>query len=58
VADEPIASYSDMFVTIEPSGGNTWPAGQRVMSGTLSGATMAGVADRQELLDLLQSDRS
>jgi len=52
-ADEPITSYSEMFVTVEPAGGNTWPGGPRVMSGTLSNATTAGVADRQELLSLL-----
>ena len=51
--DEPIANYSEMFVTVEPAGGNTWPGGPRVMSGTLSGTTTAGFADRQELLGLL-----
>jgi len=50
---EPITGYSEIFVTIEPAGGNTWPAGQRVMSGSLSSATTAGVAERQELLELL-----
>ena len=54
--DEPIAGYSEMFVTVEPSGGSSAPGGPRVMSGTLSGATatMAGLADRQELLGLLR----
>jgi len=51
---ESIASYSEMFVTVEPSGGNTWPAGPRVVSGMISGATTAGLADRQELLSLLR----
>jgi hypothetical protein len=50
---EPIAGYSELFVTIEPVGGNTWPGGQRVMSGSLSGGTTAGLAERQELRDLL-----
>jgi hypothetical protein len=53
-ADEPIADYSEMFVTVEPAGGNTWPGGPRVMSSMLSGATTAGFADRQELLGLLR----
>jgi Anti-sigma-K factor rskA len=53
-SDEPIAAYSELFVTVEPTGGNTWPGGQRVVSGTLSGATTAGLADRQELLGLLR----
>jgi hypothetical protein len=53
--DEPIANYSEMFVTVEPAGGNTWPGGPRVMSSSLSSATTAGFADRQELLDLLRS---
>jgi anti-sigma-K factor RskA len=52
--DEPIASYSEMFVTVEPAGGSSAPGGPRVMSGKLSGATMAGLADRQELLGLLR----
>jgi hypothetical protein len=52
-ADEPITNYSEMFVTVEPSGGNTWPGGPRVISGALSGATIAGVGDRQALLGLL-----
>jgi len=53
---QPITSYDAMFVTVEPTGGNTWPAGPRVMSGTLSGATTAGLADRQELLGLLRRE--
>ncbi len=52
--DEPIAGYSEMFVTVEPTGGSAVPGGPRVMSGTLSGATTAGLADRQELLGLLR----
>jgi anti-sigma factor RsiW len=54
-AQEPIIGYSEIFVTVEPAGGNTWPGGQRVMSGSLSGGTTAGVAERQELRDLLSS---
>ncbi len=57
-ADEPIASYSAMFITVEPTGGNTWPGGPRVMSGALSSATTASLADRQMLLNLVQPDRS
>ncbi len=53
-SQQPISAYSEMFVTVEPTGGNTWPAGQRVVSGALSGATTAGVADRQLLLSLLR----
>jgi hypothetical protein len=53
-ADEPIASYSDMFVTIEPASGSSAPSGPRVMSSALSGATTAGSTDRQELLRLPQ----
>jgi anti-sigma-K factor RskA len=52
--DEPIEGYSEMFVTIEPTGGSSAPGGPRVMSGSLSGATTAGFADRQELLGLLR----
>jgi Anti-sigma-K factor rskA len=50
---EPITGYSEMFVTVEPTGGSSAPDGPRVVSGTLAGATTAGVADRQELLSLL-----
>jgi hypothetical protein len=50
---EPMARYSEIFVTIEPAGGNTWPGGQRVMSGSFSAGTTAGVAERHELRDLL-----
>jgi anti-sigma-K factor RskA len=53
---EPITSYDAMFVTVEPAGGSAWPAGPRVMSGTLSGATMAQLADRQALLGLLRRE--
>jgi len=53
-ADEPISNYSEMFVTIEPSAGNTWPGGPRVMSSSLTNATLAGATDRQELLGLLR----
>jgi anti-sigma-K factor RskA len=52
--DQPIATYSELFVTVEPAGGNTWPGGPRVVSGSLSGATTAGLADHQELLGLLR----
>ena len=48
-----ISAYSEMFVTIEPTGGSTTPSGARVVSGALAGATTASVADRQELLGLL-----
>jgi anti-sigma factor RsiW len=51
---EPITGYSEMFVTIEPTGGSPAPAGPRVVSGTLAGTTTAGVTDRQELLALLR----
>jgi len=50
---EPILGYSELFVTVEPAGGNTWPGGPRVISGKLSGATTAGLADRQALLGLV-----
>jgi anti-sigma-K factor RskA len=53
-SEEPIAAYSEMFVTVEPAGGSAVPAGSRVMSGTLSVATTAGLADRHELLGLLR----
>ena len=53
-SEQPIAAYSELFVTVEPDGGSAWPGGQRVVSGTLSGATTAGLADRQELLSLLR----
>jgi hypothetical protein len=53
-SQQPISAYSQMFVTVEPTGGNTRPAGQRVVSGTLAGATTAGAADRQLLLSLLR----
>jgi hypothetical protein len=54
--DQPIAAYSELFVTIEPAGGSAAPAGARVLSGTLAGASTAGFADRQELLGLLRSE--
>jgi hypothetical protein len=53
-SDQPIGRYSELFVTVEPAGGSVVPAGSRVMSGTLSVATTAGLADRQELLGLLR----
>jgi len=52
--DEPITGYNEMFVTVEPVGGSTAPSGPRVVSGILSNATTAGLADRQELLSLLR----
>jgi anti-sigma-K factor RskA len=52
--DEPITDYSEMFVTVEPTGGSIVPGGPRVVSGMLAGATTAGLADRQELLSLLR----
>jgi hypothetical protein len=54
----PITGYSEMFVTVEPTGGSSAPGGPRVVSGTLAGATMAGVADRRELLSLLGDQAS
>jgi anti-sigma-K factor RskA len=53
-SQQPIAAYSKLFVTVEPAGGSTTPAGSRVLSATLAGATTAGVADRQELRILLR----
>jgi hypothetical protein len=53
-ADEPLAGYSEIFVTVEPEGGSPAPAGPRVMGGTLSVAMTAGLAERRELLDLLR----
>jgi anti-sigma factor RsiW len=53
-ADEPLVGYSEIFVTVEPEGGSPAPAGPRVMGGTLSVAMIAGIAERQELLDLLR----
>src|SRR5258705_4808375 len=53
-SEQPIAAYSELFVTVEPAGGSSWPGGQRVVSGTLSGATTARLADRQDLLGLLR----
>jgi hypothetical protein len=53
-ADEPLAGFSEIFVTMEPEGGSPAPAGPRVMGGTLSVATVAGSAERQELLKLLR----
>jgi hypothetical protein len=54
--EQPIAAYSELFVTIEPAGGSAAPAGARVVSGSLENSTTVGVADRQELLGLLQSE--
>jgi hypothetical protein len=51
---EPMAGYSEIFVTVEPAGGSATPAGPRVMSGSLSVATVAGSAERRELLTLLR----
>ena len=55
-SQQPIAAYSEMFVTIEPVGGSAVPVGSRVVSATLTGATTAGVVDRQELLGLLRRE--
>jgi hypothetical protein len=54
--EQPITTYRELFVTIEPAGGSAAPAGARVLSSTLAGATTAGFADRQELLGLLQAE--
>jgi hypothetical protein len=51
---QPITAYSELFITVESAGGNTWPGGPRVMSGSLSGATLASSADRQLLMGLLR----
>jgi anti-sigma-K factor RskA len=53
-SDQPIEAYSQLFVTVEPAGGSASPAGSRVISGTISGGTMAGSADRQLLQNLLR----
>jgi anti-sigma-K factor RskA len=55
-SDQPMAEYDELFVTIEPAGGSPAPSGARVVSGALAGATAAGIADRQELLGLLQHE--
>jgi hypothetical protein len=55
-SDTPITGYSAMFVTIEPAGGSAAPDGPRVISGTLSGATTVGWADRQQLLERLRAE--
>jgi hypothetical protein len=52
-AGQPITGFNEIFVTIEPAGGSAAPDGQRVMSGSLVAATTAGIAERQELRDLL-----
>ncbi|HEU5099833.1 MAG TPA: anti-sigma factor, partial [Roseiflexaceae bacterium] len=39
---EPISNYSEIFVTVEPTGGSPAPAGQRILSGSLSTGTTAG----------------
>jgi hypothetical protein len=55
--DEPLAQYSGVFVTVEPAGGSSWPAGPRVISGDLAVAQTPTSADRQELMSLLWGAR-
>jgi hypothetical protein len=53
--DEPMAEYSRVFVTVEPTGGSPAPQGPQVLSGALAVGMAPGSADRQELLGLLAS---
>lgn len=52
---EPIASYTSVFVTIEPDGGSAMPTGRRILNGTLTSGTTASAADRLELAQLLHN---
>lgn len=51
--DQPLASYDQIFVTVEPSGGSQQPSGPRVLSGSLAMAAAPSLAERQDLLRLL-----
>lgn len=51
-ADEPIAQYQAVYVTIEPAGGSPTPTGQRVLAGSAS-AGITPATDRSELQKLL-----
>src|SRR5262245_45866463 len=54
-AQEPIASYASVFVTIEPHGGSALPTGRRILNGTLTGGTTASAADRLALARLFHN---
>jgi anti-sigma-K factor RskA len=53
-ADDPVASYDSIFVTVEPRGGSAAPSGPPVMSGSFAAAAAPSLADRQEVLRLLR----
>jgi hypothetical protein len=53
--EEPIASYTTIFVTIEPDGGSAMPTGKHVLDGTLTSGTTAGSVDRLALARLLHN---
>lgn len=52
-ADEPIADYDTVFVTVEPGDGSPAPAGPRVIGGSLAIAGTPSLAERQQVLRLL-----
>jgi hypothetical protein len=54
-AQEPIASYGSVFVTIEPEGGSAVPTGRHVLDGTLTSGTTASVSDRVALAGLFHN---
>lgn len=51
-AGEPMASYSTVYVTIEPEGGSAAPSGPRVLDGGLTAGAVPAGTERWQLLRL------
>lgn len=54
-SDRPIASYSDMNITIEPRGGSPAPTGPTILRATLDSAATPSPADRAAALKIVQA---
>jgi hypothetical protein len=54
-ADEPLASYDSIGVTVEPHGGSAAPTGPPIVEGHLNSARSPTAADRHRLVQTLQS---
>ncbi len=52
-ADEPLANYDTLGVTIEPRGGSDAPTSSPVMLGSIVRSHTPTVADRQQMLQLI-----
>jgi anti-sigma-K factor RskA len=51
--NQPLASYDEIFVTVEPNGGSEQPSGPHVLSGSLVTAAAPSLTDREDLLRLV-----